>query len=174
MVYATEIVQRYRLALQQLWNQHFWAYEQFRDSLSNADFDRLKLPLFTSLVARRLAPDLPFPQRLFGPEYKVVAPISWGADASIAMLTVNEGTAWKELQGPFAKVDLSLTMDDLFDWNVHSWRDFRYIRGTIETFSSRPDYVGREALVDIGYVDILWHTMQIQGAPGTYPPSLGV
>ena len=83
-------------------------------SVSHADFEHLKLPLFTSLVARRLGADLPPPQRLFGSEYKVVAPITAGAAATIPTLIVNQWSAdrpaWTELADLFANEDLVLTM----------------------------------------------------------------
>ena len=86
------------------------------------------------IKAGQVAPDLPPPKSLFGAEYRVVAPISGGAHANIPLLIVNEGSSdsprWTELTGPFGKEDFTLTMNDFFDWNVRSWRDFRYVHGT--------------------------------------------
>ncbi len=163
MTLATEIIQSYRLALQSLWNVHYWHDERFRDWESVKDFDKIRPALFRGLVSRRLEP-LAEPsgsdQEVFGPAYRVIPSLTTGL---IPTMFVNMRSAdapnlnWEHLPGPFSKDHVKLTLIDLFDWNVRCYRDFRYYRVKVLDFKGRPEFVGQEGLVDVLDVDVLWN-----------------
>lgn len=70
MTYATELVQNYRLALQTLWNNHYWSNEGFRDSETVIDFERVQSRLFRGLVGRRLEPFAVASETVFRSAYR--------------------------------------------------------------------------------------------------------
>lgn len=168
MTYATEIVQNYRLALRDLWNNHFWLSEPYRDSARVPEFKALKLPLFVSLVAMRLGPDLKPPKELFGSAYLVVPPAKVRGYGSIPLMQVERKDRpgiWEVVQGPFTGDGLKLVLLDFFDWAVEDWRDFRYFLVRIELFEQHAELVGCNALVDVLTADVLWDPPEILGLP---------
>jgi hypothetical protein len=165
MTYATELVQRYRKALQYLWNAHFWWDQTYRDIQAIREFEELKLPLFTWLVAKRLGPDFEVPEKLFGDPYKVVPKVTGHIRSIRRMLVEGHPGIWEELKGEFKADELTLTLLDFFDWDVMNWRDFRFYRVRIDHMAGRPEKVGREALIDVLEVDVLWEPPGIVGLP---------
>jgi hypothetical protein len=166
MTLATEIVQNYRLALQSLWNMHYWRDERFRDWESVRDFERLHTEMFRGLVTRRLEP-LAEPsgsqQAIFGSSYRVVPGLETGyLPTMFVSMQATDGSnlGWQLLSGPFSPDQVKLTLIDLFDWSVRNWRDFRYYRVKIREFQDRPELIGREGLVDVLDVDVLWNVRE--------------
>lgn len=127
MTYATELIRRYRQALHQLWNMHFWAAEAFRDYASVQQFDRVKVPLFLSLVIDRMGSDLEQPTRLFGEALRVVPRVTQPHSTiqSLMVESPNSKGAWKIVSGPFGASDLNMCLLDFFDFNLLAWRDFQ-------------------------------------------------
>lgn len=165
MTLATEIVQSYRLALQSLWNIYYWHDERFRDWESVKDFDTIRPALFRGLVSRRLEPlaESSGSEEVFGTSYRVVPSLTTGL---IPTMFVNMQSAdapnrsWEYLTGPFSKDQVTLTLIDLFDWNVRGYRDFRYYRVKICDFKDRQEMVGQEGLVEVLDVDVLWNVSE--------------
>jgi len=163
MTYPTEIIQGYRLALQFLWNAHYWRDERFRDWESAKDFEKLLPMLFRGLVTRRLEPlsePVSAEQGLFGPSYRVVPSLKIGR---ISEILVNMQSAdapnlvWEKFSGPFTAQQIKLSLIDLFDWSVMDRRDFRYYKVKIQEFQDRPELIGREGLVDVYEADVMWN-----------------
>jgi hypothetical protein len=171
MTYATELIQMYRQALHQLWNMHFWAPEPFRDYASVKQFDRVKLPLFLSLVVDRLGSDLEEPTQLFGEAFHVVPPVTPRTQRTIPSLMFEnpdfKGT-WKIVNGPFGPGDINLSLLDFFDWNQVGWRDFRYYLVRIHECRADQSLVGCRGLVEVEHVDVLWEPPGILGLPRSY------
>lgn len=141
-----------------------------------AEFNRLKLPLFISLVVNRMHSDAAEPSKLFGEEYRIVPKLMpCGSGIPTFMVDRRQHTAgvFELLKGPFKADDLKLSVIDLFDWQELGWREFRYYRARVEHFSPDPSIVGCEALVDVSEVDVLWHPAQILGLPIQLPPRDG-
>ena len=160
MTIATEIVQKYRLALIDLWNQHFWNDQGFRDWESVKDFERVQPLLFQGLVARRLEPLGEGSTKIFGTSFRVVPasqtmqiPTMYAQTNSLDALSLN----WEHLSGPFSANQVNLSLIDFFDWNVHHWRDFRYYRVRIHGFENKPELVGRDGLIDVLDADVMWN-----------------
>ena len=167
MTYATELIQRYRQALHHLWNMHFWAHQPFRDYASVQQFDRVKLPLFLSLVVDRLGSDLEDPQEIFGDAFKVVPPLTqpYGSIPSLLIEDPAAKGVWKVVNGPFKADDIKLSLLDFFDWQILDWRDFRYYLVRIDAFQPDSSWVGCQGLVEVGNVDVLWESPGILGLP---------
>lgn len=162
MVYATEVIQNYRLALMHQWNFHFWADQSARNWNSVKLFDELKGPLFSSLVGHRINPEPANYTTIFGEAFKVVPKLGTEYSGSIGSLYVDigfsdrPGQCWDLVTGPFKQPGLGLVLLDLFDWVQLDWRYFRYYLVRIEAFDSHANMNGREGLVDSTEVDVLW------------------
>ncbi len=167
MTYATELVQRYRLALHTLWNLHFWAPEPFRDEHAATQFERVKLPLFLSLVEDRLGSDLPAPTRIFGDAFQLVPPLNTQRSGIPSLLVERRPSSgfWELVNGPFEANRIRLVLLDFFDWELQSWRDFRYYLARIEAFPDDPSLAGSRALVEVPHADVLWEPPGILGMP---------
>ncbi len=157
MTHATEIIQQYRLALRHIWNSHFWGNQgpSFRDWESVRDFEKLKLPIYEALVARRLEPLGAVPKAVFGNAFRVVPPATSGQMSMIQIETV--GGQWSPFSGPFQAGDVNLILLDFFDWDLLNWRDFRYYLVRVDAFEGRPEAVGRQGLVDVLDSDVVWN-----------------
>lgn len=168
MTYATELVQQYRLALQYIWNIHFWSDETYRTIESIRLFNEVKRPLFTTLVAKRLGPDLEAPLEVFGAAYKIVPKATWKSFPPIRVdvgFKDRPGQCWEQLHGEFTTKEMALTLLDLFDWNELDWRNFSLYRVRIDKLEGHPDKVGREGLVDVLLADVLWESPGTLGMP---------
>lgn len=150
-------MQRYRLALRDVWNSCFWVDPKLRTWDSVYSFRSLKLPLFNALIGDPLG--LEPSDKIFGPKFKIVPNMPEG----LPLLEVNtwvpssaSSGIWEPLQGSFKAEDLNLTLVDLFDWSPLDYIDFRYYVVLVESFGTHPDKVGQHALVDVTLVDVLW------------------
>ena len=81
---------------------------------------------------------------------------------------------WESLSGPFSRDQIKLTLIDFFDWNLRSWRDFRYFKVKILEFQARPEVVGREGLVEVADVDVLWDVDQRERQTTSGSPAYGI
>jgi hypothetical protein len=171
LTYATEIVLQYRLALQYLWNHHFWPDQSYRNWDGVDALNKVKLPLFVSLVSERLGPDFESPSEIFGEPYQAVPRFDRGERSVIPRILVDVGLPagpgenWQPIVGQFSKQALRLTILDFYDWEIlHLW-DLRYYRVRIDAFEGHPTAVGRHGLVEVLDVDVLWDPPGIVGLP---------
>jgi hypothetical protein len=156
---VTDVVQRYRLALRDIWNSFIWPDERQRSWEAVYAFRDLKLPLFRAIVAGPLG--IEDSDRIFGDGFTVgPSPSSGGC---IPDLRINlrvpsrpdEGV-WQPLSGPFKADEIKATLLDLFDWSPLGYIDFRYFVVRLEALQNHPDRVGQHALIDVGYARVLW------------------
>ncbi len=156
---VTDLVQRYRLALRNIWNSFIWVDERQRSWDAVYAFRDLKLPLFRAIVASPLG--LEGGDSIFGNGF-TVAP-SQNRDGCIPNLHVNlrrpsrpdEGV-WESLRGPFKPGEIEATLIDLFDWSPLGYIDFRYFVVRIDSLEKHPDRVGQHALIDVDYAQVMW------------------
>ena len=157
MTYATYLIENYRLALRDLWNKHLRPPHVAADRDSVRDLDSLKLPLFRTLVLRRLDPKDTSPLRIFGDRFRVVAQQDSGVLGPILPLGAGvDGRQMSAVHGPFAPGELSLALLDFFDWDQTGRRDFRYYRVRVDRCDQQPHLVRHEAIVDVLTSDVLW------------------
>jgi hypothetical protein len=157
---VTDLVQRYRLALRQIWNQNFYSDPELRDWESVEVFRELKLPLFNALVAHPLR--LERPTGLFGTGFEVVPDMTEGV-RGIGSLLVNRtvpsslgGGVWEHLSGPFGAGAFKATLFDFVDWMPLAYIDLQYYEVLIDEFPADPTKVGQHALVEPGFVRVYW------------------
>ena len=148
---VTDVVQRYRLALRNIWNSSFWVDPDLRDWDSVYAFRELKLPLFRALVAYPL--DLEPNGTIFGKRFRVMPQENQDAFGTIQVNTwapsCPDAGIWEPLKGTVRANDVSLVLIDHFDWTPMGYIDLRYYVVLIESFGSHPDKVGQHALVEV-------------------------
>ncbi len=153
--HVTDIIQRYRMALQFVWNSCIWPDVSLRDWETHERFKQLHLPLYRAIVGNAL--DLE-PETLFGPEFAVTPQDATGFRNLQVNTVVSRtgGGVWSNLVGPFRPGDLQLTLLDFFDWGSLQYQELRYFRVSIVEFASHPQWVGHEALVEVVEADVFW------------------
>ena len=155
----TDLVQRYRLALRQIWNQNFYSDPELRDWDSVYAFRELQLPLFKALVSHPLG--LEHPTRLFGTGFEVVPDRTNVGLPSLLINTVvpsslQGGAVYQHVAGPFAEGAFKATLLEFFDWLPLSYIDIQYYVVLIDDFPAHPTRVGQHALVETPFVRVLW------------------
>jgi hypothetical protein len=178
MVYATELVLRYRQALTTLWNTHFfWT----RSACGNADgldsFKKVILPLFVAIVSDRIAPELEAPSEIFGSGYRVMPKMGRNTSFPKLLISANPGGSPTGPCRPFSagisQTALRMTILDFFDWEGFgssiSASDLRYFLVRIDAFDGHPEEVGNYALLDVLEVDVFWESPGVGGLPMRTP-----
>jgi hypothetical protein len=157
MMNVNDVVQRYRLQLRQIWNGCFWVDPQLRDWESVYAFRKLKLPLFTAIVAHPLG--LENVERVFRSGFRVVPSIPRG----FSYLHVNRSKPsssssgiWEPLSGEFRAEDVQFTLVDFFDWMPLGYIDLQYYVVLVEGFRDHEDLVGQHALIEVNFADVVW------------------
>jgi len=143
----------------------FWASDPFRNVAAVDQLNRVKLPLFLSLVLYRLGSDLEDPTEIFGDPFKIVPRVTQ-SDSSIPDIRVEppgRTGIWELRKGPFKANDLKMSARDFYNWQTRGWREFRYYLSRIDEFPADPSLVGSQALVEVGHVDVLWDPPGILG-----------
>ncbi len=153
MTNATELVHNYRLAMRALWNEYYWADYRFRDSDTANAFQDAALPIFEALVRSRMEPLGQPATSLFGNGYRVVGSKDYNEEIR-GMVLIGEPGGMSN--GQFRTPPLKLTLLDFFDWDMRNWRDFRYYLTRISEFQGHEELVGKQAIVDVLEVDVLW------------------
>jgi len=163
MVNVNDLVQRYRLSLRGIWNDCFWSVPERRDFDSVEVFRALKEPLFSALIARPLG--LEERGRVFGPGFRVIP--SEYATQGFPNLQVNRSVPssvtsgiWEPIAGPFNTQESYFTLIDFFDWAPLRMLDFQYYVVTIDRLEGHQDCVGRHALIEVTYGDVVWDDSQ--------------
>jgi hypothetical protein len=161
MTYATELVHHYRLALRELWNTYLWPHQQSLGLELSHRFREIRLPLYTLIMADRLEPLGETPTRIFGPAFKVVPKPARGL---ITNPTVNREPSgspgagmWDIVKENFTAAQLQASLIDFFDSDHANYMDLRYYRVLVEACDSHPEFVGREALIDVLDADVIWN-----------------
>jgi hypothetical protein len=158
MVKVNEIVQRYRLALRDVWNHYFWVDPDLQNWESVYAYRKLHLSMFAALVAHPL--DLGEVSYVFGPGFFVV-PISERSEFANIQVNVakpsrpDEGI-WKPVAGPFDGDKARFTLIDFFDWSPLDYIDLRYYVVLIERLDGHEEYVGTHALVEVSQGEVIW------------------
>ena len=156
MTLATELIQRYRIALQTLWNYHFWADPQYRNWDDLDSMNRLKLPLFVSLVTERLDYSGPPVKEIFGPAYQVIPRLAHSSIRGMLIESVPGNGAWGPTVRDIPKGKARIYILDFFDWEGLSAWELRYFKVQIVDVEGHPELSGRIGMIETTYVDVLW------------------
>lgn len=144
----TQQMNAYRECSRNLWNVYFAKRENIGGSLDA--FEQIRELLFDSLVVSELSyegdaegDDIPPPALKVVPRARsliLIKRLSGPGDAGY----------WdQEKDMVVGSDDITLSFVDYFDFSQVPIRDFRYYLCKIFSFSSHPDYEGREALLDV-------------------------
>ena len=142
----TELMNAYRECSRNLWNVYFSKNEDIGGSLDT--FGQIRQLLFDSLVLSELGEDSQSPILKVVPRERSVILIQrisgpgqagyWDQEKDLAV-------------GPD---DIVLEFVDYFDFSQIPIQDFHYCRCKILSFSSHPNYKGREALLKVSDVNV--------------------
>ena len=157
---VTELFQRYRLCLREIWNTYFWQHPELRNWESVTVFNRLKPSLFQALVLENLPEGCacdPAPPASF----QVVPNIQDNKGNRLAtrvVVTTSEagGRDWKEELPTLDASDATLRFVDIFEWSKLDYMDLPYYLAEITAFAARPDLVGFEALIEVQQANVFW------------------
>lgn len=156
VVDVSDLLQRYRLVLRSIWNEFFWLDPGLRVWDSVDRFEALKPQLFQSLIVDSIA-ERGCCQAGESESFDllVVPAIPSTAGPKVAFLKVLESTTGGDVWSNETRVtdgELEMKFIDFFDWALLSCRDLRFIRVRIMNWTGKPEYVGRDGLVDVNEV----------------------
>lgn len=162
----TEAFQHHRLSVRETWNRCFWADPALRHANSVEWFSKLKPVLFEALVvekAAHLAPALHWENLETASLYFEVVPavhrIGTGSDSG-SLIVLDSSPTGEKLAVAKEHVEASavkLRYIDLFDWSgFTSYADLRYYLVRVDEFKGRPEWEGREALIDVAESEVYW------------------
>jgi hypothetical protein len=155
---VTELFQRYRQCLREIWNAHFWQHSELRNWDSVTVFERLKPCIFRALVLESLAEGCCIQSPPVG-TFLVVPNIPDNSGDRLAthvVVTKREGAgrSWVEEILALRASDAALRFVDVFDWSMMGYVDFRYYVAEISGFTARPELNGAEVLIDVYQADV--------------------
>ncbi len=158
---VTELFQRYRQCLREIWNTHFWQHSKLRNWDSVTVFERLKPSIFQALVLSNLAEGCACEEAPPQGSFLVVPNVPDNRGNRLATHVVvtkpeGGGRSWSEELLSLGASDATLRFVDVFDWSMMGYVDLRYYVAEISDFAARPDLNGQEILIDVCQADIFW------------------
>jgi hypothetical protein len=158
---VTEIFQRYRQCLRDIWNVYFWRDPDRRNWNSVSVFERLKPCIFHTLVFESLADRCACEPSHVAGRFEIVPnmPDSEGARLATHVIVTKkerEGRSWKEELVTLKASEVTLDFVDVFDWTMMGYVDFRYYVAKIVRLENRSDLVGFEALIEVSQAEVIW------------------
>lgn len=158
---VTELFQRYRQCLRDIWNTHFWGHSELRNWDSVSIFERLKPSIFQAIVLETLSDNCSCAQSVTNGMFQVVpsVPGPGGGSATHVVITKRDplgGRSYVEELPALRSSEATLRFVDVFDWSVMGYLDLRYYVTRITKFASRPDLEGLEPLIDVCQAEVFW------------------
>jgi hypothetical protein len=150
MADINNIFDHYRVSARSIWNTAFWPDPDFRNWDSVEQFDEIQRILFSELVLGKLGKGWPTHEifRIPIPFFLVLPSIQ---DAPIMIQNPRPDKPIGYWDHPVNRIrpgEAEMRFLEYFDWNRLDYLDFRYYRVQIAKFDSRPELVGREALIE--------------------------
>ncbi len=155
---VTDTFHQYRLLLREIWNRGFWADPECRGWDAVDSFNRLKPTLFKTLVLDRLGvgDDVDASGRTISLEFGIVPEVVNFSDGSRSAAVVilkcrnaDDDRGDYDQRVELRADEVSMVFRDFFDWGLNDYRDLRYYLVRIVALPSRPELIGRNALVDV-------------------------
>jgi hypothetical protein len=161
---VTDLMNRYRDCSRTVWNTYMGT--EMSNATSEAIeriYEQIKELLFRGMVAVRLTEAPATDVRL------IVAPM-----ASLPILirrpSADGNYYWdQEPELRFEDGLVQLTFVDYYDFFEGPVRDFRFYRCNVMKFPTRPEYEGRDALVDVVHARVLYYGPTQQGTSNMPP-----
>lgn len=145
----------YREAVRHLWNSAFSTLDDpLRFGVCLELFEEADDLLFRALVCEPLGIKLS-PRASFDPifDLKVIPTLSKEVPIMVNRSLPASGY-WDHPIKVIMASDVDLAFIEFFDWDAYESKDMRYYRVRIVNSTSKPDLVGRDALIDTFYADV--------------------
>jgi hypothetical protein len=145
---VSSVFDHFRESARGIWNGAFWPDPDFRNRDSAEAFDEIQRILFSKLVLAKLSLDWPMIEifRVAIPFFLLVPTFS--ATSIMIQRSESERGYWDHPVRGIKSGEARLQFVAYFDWNSMDYLDLRYYRVKIASFSTHPDLVGREALLE--------------------------
>jgi hypothetical protein len=143
---VSAVFDHYRVSARAVWNTAFWPNVDARDWDSVEQFDEIQRILFSELVLRKVARELPV-QDIFKnatPFFHVVP----SCNAPIMIQNPRsdkDGGYWDHPLNRVKPGEAELLFIAYFDWNRMDYVDLRNYRVKIARFDAHSEVIGREA-----------------------------
>jgi hypothetical protein len=143
------IFDHYRASARVIWNTAFWPDVDFRNWDSIEQFDEIQRLLFDVLVLAKVDREWPL-QDLFRNAIPFFHINPRGHEPIMIQNPRPEAATgyWDHPVKSIEPGQARLLFIAYFDWNRMDYADLRYYRVKIASFTTQPDLVGREALID--------------------------
>jgi len=160
MLDVSPVFDHYRMSARSVWNTAFWPLPDLRDWNSVERFQELERLLFDQLVLFKLDREYPFDDifRKPMPFFKVAPSSPCGCPIMIARARTHPDIPsgyWDDPVNRVSAGQVEMQFLEFFDWNKLDYRDLQYYRVYIAGFDEQPHLVGREALIERQYVNVL-------------------
>lgn len=144
---VTDLMDHYRVVARSIWNTGFWSQPDLQNWDSRDDFREIRKLLFNALVIARLDVE----------RNLQVVPLDSTTVPIMIQRPRGEGQAgyWDDPVKEIKASDAKLVFIDYFDWNEMGYIDFQYYKVRIVSFGSQPHLVGREALLEHQYANVI-------------------
>lgn len=145
---VSSVLDHFRVSAREIWNRAFWPDPDFRNWDSAEVFGEIQRILFGELVLAKLSlawsPTEIF--RVAIPFFRLVP--TFGATSIMIQRSETERGYWDHPVREIKPGEAELHFIAYFDWNDLDYRDLRYYRVKIASFSTHPELAGREALLE--------------------------
>jgi hypothetical protein len=155
---VTAIFDHYRVSARSIWNSAFWPDPALREWDFIDAFDSIQRILFDSLVLSKI--DMEFSaEDLFRKPIPFIR-LSAAAGQCPLMIQNPRGPRmtgyWDDPVNRISANTSEMHFIDFFDWSKMAVRDFHYYRVIITRFDEHPHLIGREALMETQYANVLF------------------
>lgn len=154
----TTLLQWYRESVRNLWNTTFMSRQFPKINFDTVDrFREIQDVLFTELVLCELGQQTFKRSTTAEPfEFLRVVPLDCGEiPISIERPSSDGNKYWDDPVTRVMASDIDLRFIAYFDWNELDFRDLKFYRCRIVAFPRNPHLVGRDALLEVSYGNVL-------------------
>jgi len=157
---VTSILNNYRECIRHLWNSYFLHEGEvpplYTDDLLD-QFEEVERVLFSALVLTRI--NKISSEERFGKEplpFLVIAPAAERVPIMINRFSSDGNRYWDEPVKEIGRSEARLHFIECFDWNSYGHLDLKYYKVRISLFPTHSIYEGRDALIEVQHVRILF------------------
>src|SRR5579871_1485515 len=155
---VTSLFDHYRMTARSVWNNGFWPDPVLRNWESLEQFRLVMRILFDSIVLAKLDLEWPLEETFRKPMlFFRIEPISeYGCPFLVDRPgdAITGGGVWNDPECRLSGAS-ELGFIEFFDWDVLNCIDLHYYMAAIASFDSKPELVGRRALIERQYVKVL-------------------
>jgi hypothetical protein len=156
---VTTAVERVGTCLRDLWNVYFYAGDDISSypAVVQDLFEEIETRTIGALLLfglNRLSFMERFTQEAF--PFLIVVPGGEGTPVLINRSPTSGSGYWDAFDGRVGPTEVAFHFVEWFDWNIYGRRPFQYYRAKVHAFETRPEFVGREALIECDRARVLF------------------